>query len=115
MSLTAFEHSGSNSSNTQPNPSYDQILLITSPRYTLTSTLNEEMCVDYQAITIHSEGCRNSECNKAELIPGPDCPEKPATGPRNACPKYEVRHSGSSRVKGKCPKHRAPIHLPRFV
>ncbi|KAB8272216.1 hypothetical protein BDV30DRAFT_133589 [Aspergillus minisclerotigenes] len=64
------------------------------------------MCVDFQAITIHSEGCRNSECNKAELIPGPDCPEKPATGPRNACPKYEVRHSGSSRVKGKCPKHR---------
>lgn len=64
------------------------------------------MCVDYCTIYIYSDGCINPDCNRVQISPGPDCPEKPKTGERSKCPKYELRHGASSRIKGKCPKHR---------
>lgn len=59
------------------------------------------MCVDYKIITVFSQGCNNPDCNKIELIPGPDCPHKPAIGSRNTCCNYEIRHGASNRVKVK--------------
>lgn len=64
------------------------------------------MCVDYLTTTIFSQGCKNPDCNKVQVVPGPDCLKKPENGPRTSCRNYQVRHGASNRVRGKCPTHR---------
>ncbi|KAJ5946404.1 hypothetical protein N7454_003243 [Penicillium verhagenii] len=66
----------------------------------------EEMCTDYETITIYSGGCINPTCNTENTVRGPDCPKKPSNGPRTTCKDYVKKYGPSKKVKGKCPNHR---------